>query len=97
MKGGRVFKLSEEPDKIKDESRRLLDLSLFLVWTVHPGNSPQERVVPHRFVQIHAIQNRRIETCQQLFGDDEDLGQRVPLDECLTDSFLLILAQAVLG
>jgi hypothetical protein len=42
-------------------------------------------VVPHRLVEIHGVEHRRIEAGEQLLGDDEDLGLLVELAEALAD------------
>jgi hypothetical protein len=46
-------------------------------------------MVAHRLVQIHGIQDRRIETGQQFLGDDEDFRKVTALDEIFADLFFL--------
>ena len=53
-------------------------------------------MVAHRLVQVHAIQNRRIEAGKQLLGHDEDLRLLLRFSEALTDGLLPFLRERVL-
>ncbi len=54
-------------------------------------------MIAHRLVEVHAVQNWRIESCQQLFGDDENLRVFAFANEILADFCLLILAEIELA
>jgi hypothetical protein len=54
-------------------------------------------MVAHRFVQIHRIENRRIEAGEQLLGDDENLGLFPDLGEVLADLFLFLAVRTALN
>jgi len=62
----------EYADVVHDEAVGLL----LAEGAVSPADGLQEIMVFHRFVEIHRLQDRRIETGQQLAGDDDEL-QRV--------------------
>ena len=47
--------------------------------------------VAHGLVQVHGVEHGRVETGEQLLGDDEDLGVLVQLGEGLADLPLLLV------
>jgi len=51
----------------------------------------EQRVVAHGLVQVHGVEDGRVETGEELLGDDEDLGVLVQLGEGLADLPLLLL------
>src|SRR5438105_477944 len=69
----RLFELVEDANKVDDETMRLYEFLLFaFIGPVHPRNRLQQRVVAHGLVEIHRVEDRRVETSQQLLRDDED-------------------------
>ena len=42
-------------------------------------------MVAHRFIEIHGVEERRIETGEQFLGDDEDLRHLIELTETLAN------------
>jgi len=56
----------------------------------------EQRVVAHRFVQIHRVEYRRIETGQQLFGHDQNLRPLSHLGEVLANLLFFLLVEVPL-
>ena len=70
---------------------RFYEFLLFiLIGAVHPSDGLQQGVVAHGFVEIHRVEDRRVETGQQLLSHDEDLGVLAKLDKTLPDAPLLL-------
>ena len=59
----------EYADVVHDQAVRLL----LAEGAVCPADGLQEVVVLHRLVEIHHLQDGRIEACEQLAGDDHEL------------------------
>jgi hypothetical protein len=51
----------------------LLDPFLVFVRPVHPSDRLEQGAIPHRLVEVHAIQDGRVKASQQLLGHDENL------------------------
>ena len=86
-----LLQLVEDADEIQNESVRLDHLRLFVfVRPVHAGDSLQQRVIAHRLVQIHRVEDRRIETGEQFFRDDQNFRPLAGLREILANLFLLL-------
>ena len=62
----------EDAEVVDDQAVGLL----LGVGAVRAADRLQQRVVAQRLVEVHRLQDRRVEAGQQLGGDDEDL-QRV--------------------
>jgi hypothetical protein len=45
-----------------------------VVGAVHARNRLQQRVVPNAFIEIHGLDNSRIEACQEHVADDDDFN-----------------------
>ena len=72
-------------------------MGLFLAeGAVRPADGLQEVVILHRLVEIHHLQNRRIETGQQFAGDDDELQRVGRIAEAVEQLFLGILVADVL-
>ena len=54
----------------------------------------QQGVVAQRLVEVHRLQDRRVEAGQQLGGDDEDLQRVVGVAEAVEQRLLLVLGRA---
>ncbi len=93
----RLLQLVEDADEVEHEAVRLDHLlPLVLVGPVHPRDRLQQRVVAHRLVEIHRVEDRRVEAGQQLLGDDQDLRVFADLGEVLADLLLLLLVEVPL-
>ena len=51
-------------------------------------------MVAQRLVEVHRLQDRRVEAGQQLRGDDEDLERIVGVAEAVEQRLLLVLGRA---
>ena len=58
--------------------------------TVGATDGLQQVVILHRLVEVHHLQNRRIETGQELGGDDQELERVVRIAESVEELFLFI-------
>ena len=93
----RLLQLVEDADEVEHEAVRLHHLRRFvLVGPVHARDRLQQRVVAHRLVEIHRVEDRRVEAGQQLLGDDQDLRQLAGLGEVLADLLFLLLVDVPL-
>ena len=81
------------PTKSRTKPAGLLQPVFVLVGAVDAGDGLQQHVVAHRLVQVHAVQDGRVEAGQQLLGDDQDLGQLVGLAERLADRLFFVVGQ----
>ena len=89
VEGQRLFQLVEDADEIEDEAVRLHHLRrLVLIGPVHARDGLEQRVVAHRLVEIHRVEDRRVEAGEQLLGDDQDLRPLADLGEVLADLLL---------
>jgi hypothetical protein len=48
-------------------------------------------VIAHGLVEIHGVQDRRVEAGQQFLGDDENLGELAEALEVLANVLLVLL------
>ena len=68
----------------------------FAVWPVGAADGLQQRMVAHRLVKVHRLENRRVETRQQLRGHDQYL-QGVRWVAEAVEQFLLLVTIPVEG
>lgn len=54
-------------------------------------------MVPHRLIEINAVQDLGIVAGEQLLGDDEDLGKLVGLVERFAHCLLLVVGEVPAG
>ena len=77
-----LFQLVEDADEIQHEAVRFHHLLVFIfIGAVHTGDGLEQGMVAHGLVEIHGVENRRVEPGQQLFGHDKNLGKLAELDE----------------
>ncbi len=92
----RFFELVEEVYEVEHQTLGFdHSPSLVLIRSVYPRNGLQQRVVPHGLVQVHGIEDRRIEAGEQLLGDDEDFRLHAESGKVLKDLLLLFLIKVV--
>ena len=92
VEGEGLLQLVEDAHEIQNEAVRLHHLRrLVFIGTVHPRDGLEQRVVAHRLVQIHRVEDRRIEAGEQLFGNDEDFRRLLQFREILPDRSLPLL------
>jgi len=48
-------------------------------------------MIAHRFVQIHGIENRRVESGQQFLGDNQNLGRIAVFGKTFANGFFFLL------
>jgi hypothetical protein len=70
---------------------------LFAIRAVRPADRLQQRMVAQRLVQIHGLQNRRVEACQQFRRYDDDLQRVLRIAEPVEQLFLGIAVALVGG
>ena len=78
----------EDAEVIHDQAVGLAGIN-----TVGAADGLQQVVILHRLVEVHHLQNRRIETGQQLGSDDQELKRVVRIAEAVEELFLLVLGQ----
>jgi len=92
VKGERLLQLVKDTHEIKHEAVRLDHFRrLVLIGPVNAGDGLEQCVVAHRLVEVHRVQDRRVEAGQQLLGDDEDFRKVTGFDEILADLLFLLL------
>ena len=74
IEGERLFQLLEDANEVEHESIRLHLPIVVLVRPVHPCDGLKQNVVAHRLVEVHAIEDGRVEPGQQFLSDNEDFG-----------------------
>ena len=79
----------EYPEVVNDETVRLTRRG-----PVCAADRLQERVVTQEFVQVHALEVGRVESRQELRGDDEDLERVARVAEPVEKLLLLVLRAA---
>ena len=57
------------------ESIRLHLPIVVLIGTIHAGDGLEQHVVAHRLVEVHAVEDRCVESGQQFLRDNQDLVQ----------------------
>src|SRR5262245_65387309 len=83
----RLFQFVEDADEVDDKAVRLDELLLFvLIGAVYPGDCLQQGVVAHGLVEIHGVENRRIEAGQELLRDNKNFGVLAEPDKTLPDA-----------
>ena len=88
----RLGDVVEDPQVVDDEAVRLG----LAVGTVGAADRLQQRVVAQRLVEVHRLQDRRVEAGQELGGDDEDLEWVSGVAEAV-EQLLLGVALAPVG
>jgi hypothetical protein len=88
----RLGHVVEHAEVVDDEAVRLL----VAVGAVGAADGLQQRVVAQRLVQVHRLQDRRVEARQQLGRDDEQLERVVGIAEAI-EELLLLVATARVG
>ena len=88
----RLGNVIEDAEVIHDET-----VGFFIaVGAVGARDGLQQGVVAHGLVEIHGLQDGRVETCQQFGGDDDDL-QRVVRVAVTVEQFFFVVAVAFVG
>ena len=91
VEGECLFEFVEDADEIQHEAVRLHHLRrLVLVRPVHARYGLQQRVIAHRLIEIHRIEDRRVEPRKQLFRDDENFRPLADLGKALADLLLAL-------
>ena len=90
----RLLQLVEDTHEIEHEAVRLDHLlPLVLVRPVHPRDRLQERVIAHRLVQIHGVEDRRVEPGQKLLRHDQNLWVFAKFCEVLANLLFFLFIQ----
>src|SRR5262245_7165642 len=93
----RLFQFVEDTDEVDDKAVRLDELLLFvLIGSVHPRDRLQQRVIAHGLVEIHGVENRRIEAGQELLRNNQDFGLLAEADKTLPDTSLFLFVDVKL-
>ena len=88
---------SKMPTKSSTKPAGFVPSSVVLVGPVDAGDGLQQHVVAHRLVEVHAVEDRRVEAGQQLLGDDQDLRLLVRLRKALRTASLVLVGDLVLA
>ena len=96
VEGQRLLELFEDADEVHNQPGRLRWPTFNLVGAVHASDRLKERVVPHRLVEVHAVEDLGVETGQQLLRHDQDLRFLAGPEEGLSDGLLVLLCDPVL-
>ena len=88
----RLRDIVEHAEVVDDQAVRLR----LAVGPVRAADRLQQRVVAQRLVEIHRLEDRRVEAGEQLRGDDQDL-QRVGRVAEAIEQLLLGVAVAAVG
>ena len=68
----RLLQFAQHAHEVDDEADSLAPAVRVHVRAVHARDGLQEHVVAHRFVEVQAIEQRRVVARQQFVGDDQD-------------------------
>ena len=88
----RLGHVVEDAEVVDDQAVRLR----LAVGPVRAADRLEQRVVAQRLVEVHRLQDRRVEAGQQLGGDDEDL-QRIGWVAEAVEQLLLGVPVAAVG
>ena len=92
-----LLQFAQYADKIDDEADLLLNAFLIDIWPVHTGDSLKQNVIPHRLVEIEAVEQRRVIAGEELVGNDQDFRVLVGLLKQQADIFLTFVTELQLG
>ena len=88
----RLRHVVEHAEVVDDETVRLL----VAVGAVRAADGLEQRVVAQRLVEVHRLEDGRVEAGQQLGRDDEELQRIVRIAEAI-EELLLLVARAGVG
>ncbi len=82
----RLAAIVEHAEVVDDEAVGLL----VAVGAVRAADGLEQRVVAQRLVQVHDLEDRRVEAREQLRGDDEQLQRIVGIAEAIKELLFLV-------
>ena len=89
----RLGHVVKDADVVHDQAVRLL----VAIGAVGAADGLQQGVVLHRLVEVHRLQDRRVEAGQQLGGDDQELQRVVGVAEAVEQLLLGVPVAACRG
>ena len=72
IKPQRLSQFTQHAHKVDDQTNTLASTARVHAGTIHARDGLQQHVIPHRFVEIHAVENRCVVARQQFVRHDEN-------------------------